>query len=105
MDNAVSVRKQLDKDLEVTVSADTVRRALHRSGLGTIERKKKPMLSMKNVKKRLEWCKNHRDWTIDDWKRVVWSDETKINRFNSDGRVWAWIRDGERLEPKHVKLL
>ncbi|KAG1029711.1 hypothetical protein G6F43_014000 [Rhizopus delemar] len=46
----------------------------------------------------------HRDWTIDDWKRVVWSDETKINRFNSDGRTWTWIRSGESLKSHHVKM-
>ncbi|KAG1360471.1 hypothetical protein G6F61_014374 [Rhizopus arrhizus] len=46
----------------------------------------------------------HKDWTVDDWKRVVWSDETKINRFNSDGRTWTWIRSGESLKSHHVKM-
>ncbi|KAG0847630.1 hypothetical protein G6F17_012358 [Rhizopus arrhizus] len=46
----------------------------------------------------------HKDWTVDDWKRVVWSDETKINRFNSDRRTWAWIRSGESLKYHHVKM-
>ncbi|KAG1576881.1 hypothetical protein G6F48_013005 [Rhizopus delemar] len=46
----------------------------------------------------------HKDWTIDDWKRVVWSDETKINIFNSDGRTWTWIRSGESLKSHHVKM-
>ena len=34
---------------------------------------------------------------MEDWKRVVWSDETKINRLGSDGRKWAWKRLGEGL--------
>ncbi|KAG1009223.1 hypothetical protein G6F25_014359 [Rhizopus arrhizus] len=46
----------------------------------------------------------HKDWTVDDWKRVIWSDETKINRFNSDRRTWAWIRSGESLKYHHVKM-
>jgi len=25
--------------------------------------------------------------------KVIWSDETKINRFESDGRSWYWTRD------------
>lgn len=45
----------------------------------------------------------HHHWTIDDWRRVVWSDETKIKRFCSDGLKWAWIRDGEQLQSRHVK--
>ena len=23
------------------------------------------------------WILAHKDWTVEDWKRVVWSDETK----------------------------
>jgi hypothetical protein len=102
MDNAVKVKKQLQIDHGIHVSADTIRRALRKEGLGAIEKKKKPMLSVKNSRKRLAWCKAHRYWTIDDWKRVVWSDETKVNRFNSDGRTWAWIRDGQTLQPRHI---
>lgn len=102
VDNAVKVGKQLEKDHSIKVSVDTVRRALKEKGLGAIEKKPKPALSYKNARKRLEWCKAHQDWTIEDWKRVVWSDETKVSRFNSDGRVWAWIRDGEAVQPKHV---
>lgn len=33
-------------------------------------------------------------WTVEDWKRVVWSDETKINRVGSDGRNWVWKKQG-----------
>lgn len=104
LDNAVKVKKQLEKDHKIKVSSDTIRRTLRGSGLGALEKPKKPLLSAKNVRRRLEWCKAHADWTVDDWRRVVWSDETKINRFNSDGRVWAWIRDGENFQPKHVKI-
>jgi transposase len=104
LDNAVKVRKQLESDLGISVSVDTVRRTLKAAGLGAIEKKPKPMLSKANIKKRLNWAKAHQFWTSDDWKRVIWSDETKINRFQSDGRVWAWIRDGETLKKKHTKM-
>ena len=32
---------------------------------------------------------------MEDWKRVVWSDETKINHLGSDGRKWVWKKPGE----------
>ncbi|KAG1488469.1 hypothetical protein G6F47_012391 [Rhizopus delemar] len=28
---------------------------------------------------RPKWAKAHKDWTEDDWRRMVFSDETKIN--------------------------
>ena len=40
--------------------------------------------------------------TIDDWKHVIFSDETKINRYCSNGRSWCWIEDGDRIGPQHV---
>lgn len=102
--NANKVKIILDSDFGINVSADTVRRALKEAGMGAMEKVKKPLLSKANVRKRLEWAKAHKDWTYDNWKRVVWSDKTKINRFNSDGRTWAWLRDGESLSVKHVKM-
>ncbi|KAG0972709.1 hypothetical protein G6F28_013873 [Rhizopus arrhizus] len=82
--SATKVAKELEKD--------------------TGRKPKKPLLSAKDIRKRLSWCMAHKDWTVDDWKRVVWSDETKINRFNSDGRTWTWIRSGESLKSHHVKM-
>jgi transposase len=40
---------------------------------------------------------------VEDWKRVVWSDETKINRLGSDGRKWAWKKAGEGLSDRLVE--
>ncbi|KAG1488160.1 hypothetical protein G6F52_014011 [Rhizopus delemar] len=34
---------------------------------------------------RLKWAKAHKDWTEDDWRRMVFSDETKVNVWGSDG--------------------
>ena len=33
----------------------------------------------------------------------MWSDETKINRFGSDGRKWCWKTAKEGLLPRHVQ--
>ena len=45
----------------------------------------------------LKFAKYHENWTVEDWKRVLWSDETKINRIGSDGRVYTWKQKGESL--------
>ena len=51
----------------------------------------------------MDFAIRHKDWTLGDRKRVVWSDETKINRLGSDGRKWAWKRAGERLNDRLVE--
>ena len=45
----------------------------------------------------------HKDWTVEDWERVIWSDETKINCLGSDGCKWVWKRPGEGLSDRLVK--
>ena len=35
--------------------------------------------------------------TLKDLKRVLWSDETKINYIGSDGKVYVWKSQGEPL--------
>ncbi|KAG0895783.1 hypothetical protein G6F33_013609 [Rhizopus arrhizus] len=62
--SATKVAKELEKDTGREVSVDTVCRALHKAGLGAIEKPKKPLLSAKNIRKRLSWCMAHKDWTI-----------------------------------------
>ena len=52
-------------------------------------------MTSRHRRNRLDFAIAHQDWTLDDWKRVIWSDETKINRFQSDGRQWIWKGPGE----------
>ena len=37
---------------------------------------KKPPLSEEVKRKRREWAEAHRDWTVEDWMAILWTDET-----------------------------
>jgi hypothetical protein len=39
---------------------------------------------MRNAKHQLEWCKARRNWTLEQWKRVLWSDESRFTIWQSD---------------------
>lgn len=62
----------------VPISAQTVRRRLLEGGLRGCKARKKPWLSKKNQQSRYDWAKEHLSWTLDDWKKVVWSDECNV---------------------------
>ena len=89
---AVEATRTINLEREYKVSSVTVRRALREQGLRAIKRVKKPKLSKVYKRARLQWALEHEIWTFEDWKRVVWSDETKINRLNSDGIKYAWSK-------------
>lgn len=102
-DTATQVKKMLKQDFNINVSAQTVRNVLQENGLEAKHKVKKPAISLKNQKKRFEFAKKHQNWTIDDWSCVIWSDETKINRFASDGRLWCWKSKGEGLSKRIIQ--
>ena len=37
----------------------------------------KTKISMCNAEHHLEWCKAPRNWTLEQWKRVLWHDESR----------------------------
>ncbi|KAG1478124.1 hypothetical protein G6F47_013359 [Rhizopus delemar] len=67
-------------------------------------KKKKPLLAAQHKKARLAGAKKHQYWTIHDWRRVIFSDETKINIWGSDGCKYYWKRKGDRLQPHHIEV-
>ena len=79
------------------ISTSTVQRRLHQSGLYGQTTATKPLLRKSNKKKRFVWAKKHKEWTLDQWKSVLWSDESKFEIFGSTCCVFVWRRKGERM--------
>jgi transposase len=86
------------------VSLTSVKRALRSMGFETKRKIKKPFLATRHKKSRYEWAVAHKDWTVDDWRRVIFSDETKINLWGSDGCRYYWKRPGGPIRPHHLDL-
>ena len=101
-DKASTAVNILGQHPELTVCADTVWRGLLWQGLTSASKIKKPLLSLKNKRNRLDFANQHIDWTINDWRQVIFSDETKINRHWSDGRQWCWKR-GKCLDDRTIR--
>src|SRR3979490_807488 len=88
-ETAVQVSKVLQTITNKPVTAQTVCRHLRRTGMKAVVKKKKPHLLQNHRTERMDFSTRHKDWNLNDWMRVVWSDETKINCLGSDGRKWA----------------
>jgi transposase len=80
-----------------------VRRALKEAGLTAVVKQKKPRLLPRHIRQRLDFALRYKHWTVEDWKRVIWSDETKINRLGSDGREYVWKKSGSAITEQHIK--
>jgi hypothetical protein len=51
---------------------------------------KTKITQMCNAKRQLEWCKAPRHWTLKQWKHVLWSYESRLIIWKSDGQIWVW---------------
>jgi transposase len=103
VDTTVDLVKTVKESIGIDVGPDTIRRSLKEAGLKAATKPKKPLLLPQHIHHHLEFAQHHQYWTNDDWKRVIWSDETKINRMGSDGREWVWKKPGSGLTNKQVK--
>ncbi len=85
-----------NQDMQNTIYERTTRRTLKQMDYSTRRPHRLPFLSAKNRKRRLQFTQAHQNWTIEDWKNVVWSDESRFLLRHSDGRVRIWRKDHER---------
>ena len=58
------------------ISTTTVKRRLLEIGLRGRVAVKKPRLTAVHKQKRLVWAKEHKNWTVEEWNRVLWSGES-----------------------------
>ena len=77
------------------VSISTERRLCEAGLYGRIALKKPLLMNQNNVKK-LQWAKVYKDQTIEQWNKVLWTDESKFKIIGSTRRVYVWWRVGER---------
>lgn len=83
---------------EVQVSQSTVARVLKKSGYKKVKPTWKPDLTPTMKKARLEFAIRYKDWTIEDWKRVIWTDETSVilGQRRGNNRIWRTVEEGQQ---------
>ena len=77
------------------ISATTVWRVLKKAGFRKTKPTRKPGLTKKMRRDRLNWCLQHEHWTIEDWKNVIWSDETSVVLLHRRGGYRVWRKADE----------
>ena len=79
------------------IAPSTIRRYLREECLFGRAAVKKFFIRQKNRKRHLAFAKDHKDWTKDDWNKVLWTNESKFELFGTNQRVYVRRRTGERL--------
>ena len=91
LNNVVQDRNSREKSsamigFDHKLSSTTILRTLKQNGFRPCKSTKKPGLDSIMKEARLQFCLRYQHWTIDDWKNVIWTDETSIILGSRRGR-------------------
>src|SRR4029434_3866687 len=73
-----------------TLHTTPVAWVLHQSKLYGSVAKRKPLLKKTHIKSRLQFAKRHVGDSMFKWKKVLWSDETKVELFGHQTSCYVW---------------
>ncbi|KAK4520308.1 uncharacterized protein ATC70_008441 [Mucor velutinosus] len=102
LDNPRAAQESL-RSMGHDMSINGIRKSLRRNGLKSRRKVKTNFVSKTNKRLRLAWAKKHRHLTIADWRRWVFSDETRIDLWGSDGNSFYWTNGGRIMQSYQVK--
>lgn len=73
----------------VHVTSRTIQRRLHEMGCHSVRPRKVPRLTPRMKLKRLEFARRHADWSVENWRKVSFSDEASFEcQRATRQRVW-----------------
>ena len=79
----------MNSTISTPVTPQTVMNVLKEAGFRSATKKKVPMLKGSHHQQHLKFAQYHEHWTVEDLKKVLWTDETKVSRIGSDGKVYV----------------
>ena len=77
----------------VSVSRWTVRRCLNKKGLDCYVATRKPLLRVSDRLKRFKWCRERLYWSVEDWAKVIFSNESNFEVINRKSRLIIKLAD------------
>lgn len=94
---ARALQNRLRQATGTRVSDQTIRNRLHEDGQRSRMRVIRIKLTRAHRAARLRFAREHLDWTMDNWRTVLFTDESKVKFYSDDRRVRVWRREGERF--------
>ena len=86
----------------LTVSKKTLYRMLKDEGISNWLAKKRPLITPEVAAKRLRWAKKYKDWSWDEWCKMIWSDECSLERGKGGRRVWVFRTPYEKYNKELI---
>ena len=100
--SAVKISETMSETLARPVSASTIRRVLHRSGLHGRTPRRKPLISKVNQCKRMNYAKKYESEPPSFWENILYTDESKFEIFGTKKPPKIWRNKNEAFNDKNI---
>lgn len=95
--------RKLKEVLDLPIAPSTIRKRLIEAELRARIPRKVPLLTARNIRKRLSFAKIHVNWPLEKWRNILWTDESKIVLFGSGGkRMFVRRPPGTEFLPQYT---
>jgi transposase len=95
--------KDIKRECNTSLSDSTLYRLLKKHGITNWLCKKRPFLSKQAAKARSTWVTERKDWTEEDWKTIIFSDECSLERGSSAAREWCFRTPNQKWEKDMIQ--
>jgi transposase len=95
-----ALAKIVQEKFGMIINTKTIKRVIKKDGYNARSPRKVPLINEKIKISRVEIAKKFLMKPFEYWKTVIWSDETKINLFGSDGKSSVWRKPKEAYDNK-----
>ncbi|GFW39214.1 protein anon-37Cs [Trichonephila clavipes] len=90
------------KEASGKTSRETIRRRLTEVGLRSRRPLRRLPLTPHHRQCRLDFCRPRATWSVTDWRRVIFSDESRFSLSADDHRTRVWRRTVQRSDPAFI---
>ena len=97
----VAELQRCSREMGESSTKSTITAALHQSGLYGRVARRKPLLSARHMKSRIEFAKKHMKDSQTMRNKILWSDETKIELFGVNSKRYVWYLPNTIPTVKH----
>ncbi|GFV41570.1 transposable element Tc1 transposase [Trichonephila clavipes] len=97
-----SIQRHLPPSRHPVPSRETIRRRLTEVGLRSRRPLRRLPLTPHHRQCRLDFCRPRATWSVTDWRRVIFSDESRFSLSDDDHRTRVWRRTGQRSDPAFI---
>ena len=89
--------------VEKTVSRTTISKLLCKKELNLFYAVRKPLLMLTNHQKQKKWCKERLNYSMEQWKMIIFSDESNFKIINRKNKRFVCHKNTEKYLKRHMQ--